>query len=43
MGKVIFLERRIDMRLKDSHEQHETRELSETLTVHGGSPYVMLI
>lgn len=35
MGKVIFLERRIDMRLKDSHEQYEMRELSETLTVHG--------
>lgn len=34
MAKVFFLERTIDIRLKDSHQQYEMRTLSETLTVH---------
>lgn len=34
MAKVLFLERTIDIRLKDSHQQYEMRTLSETLTVH---------
>lgn len=34
MGKVFFLERTIDIRLKDSYEQNEMRALSENMTVH---------
>lgn len=34
MGKVFFLERTIDIRLRDSHEQYEIRALSENMTVH---------
>lgn len=34
MGKVFFLARTIDIRLKGSHEQYKIRALSENMTMH---------